>query len=387
VIRLKGRARIRWLSVLSYFFAAIAILAVVALIAVRWSENRILNANGWVSTVAPLPKDPVVASALGTYTVATILDRSNAESRIKNILPPRADFLAAPLFDQINTRANKLATNFISSDQFQSIWIGANRLAISKLLASARGEQSSTPPKSRAKLQLGLNGLRTVIAGKVGSISRSSGSESVSVNLKTPQEKFRTFVRTMDNLNSVLPFLIIAAVLGALACAARRPRMLVIIFGCCGVIALLFLIALNLAKSAIVSEVKQSVYQPAVGRILDSLTANLKTMLVNLFAFSLLVIAIVVTSHYSKAWFKRRLAAYKNSMPLVWWRVFRSFVQQKSYYILGGFTVLVLAYLAFAADQLRWSKIINSVLLISILASTLILIKITPAPQKRRLSR
>jgi hypothetical protein len=133
----------RWFHLLSYFLAVIAVLSLIALIIIRWADTRILDTDTWVSTVGPLPKDPDVSSALATYTISTILNEQRTEARIKQVLPPRADFLASPLYDQLNSRATKRAQQFISSDQFQSIWVGANRLAMAGLLATARG---SAPP-------------------------------------------------------------------------------------------------------------------------------------------------------------------------------------------------------------------------------------------------
>jgi hypothetical protein len=365
----------RWFHLLSYFLAVIAVLSLIALIIIRWADTRILDTDTWVSTVGPLPKDPDVSSALATYTISTILNEQRTEARIKQVLPPRADFLASPLYDQLNSRATKRAQQFISSDQFQSIWVGANRLAMAGLLATARGSAPPANPNGQTRLQLGLSQLKSKITSSIVSFSDSDAEPDIAVGLKTKIRTFKTVVRSADFANAVVPYLAVAATLGALATAANRKRQLLIIFGSSAVASLLMLIGLKMAKSSVVSQVKHEVYRPAVTKIVDALSANLRTMIINLFILSLVIIALALSGRFLWARFNHWLPGYKRSSFYSYVYVFRSWIGKYFRYILGGFTAIILLYLAFTASQFGWAKIINSILFISSIASLMVLIK------------
>ena len=82
-------------------FIAVTCLALGAYSIVRWSEHQVLTTDNWVAFVSPLPKQPVVYTALGSYVSAQVFQAASVQQEIANALPPRAAFLASPLTDQL----------------------------------------------------------------------------------------------------------------------------------------------------------------------------------------------------------------------------------------------------------------------------------------------
>src|SRR5579862_9353665 len=130
-----------WIKVLRFgiigLLTAIGCAAMFAYTAAHWVERQVLTTDNWVAMVAPLPQVPVVTSALAGYVTTQIFTNIPVEQEIKDALPPRAAFLASPLASQLQTLTNKIATQVLKSDNFETIWTAANRTAMDRLTNNA----------------------------------------------------------------------------------------------------------------------------------------------------------------------------------------------------------------------------------------------------------
>jgi hypothetical protein len=122
-------------KVVAAVLAALAAFLLVASVVGLWSAYTTLNTSRWVSTVAPLPKQPAVAAAVSQYATDELFRVVDVEQRVKAALPDQAAFLAGPLVGQVKDAIRKTANNVIQSDRFQQIWIEANRRAHQQALA------------------------------------------------------------------------------------------------------------------------------------------------------------------------------------------------------------------------------------------------------------
>ena len=87
---------------------ALAVVAVVLgsmAVDAFWLHQRIFNTDNFVESLAPLPQDPVVTTAIATRTVEVLSASGTAESRVADLLPERLAFLApADLTDALEFR-------------------------------------------------------------------------------------------------------------------------------------------------------------------------------------------------------------------------------------------------------------------------------------------
>src|SRR3990167_8702366 len=170
---------------------------------VHWTQRQLLTTDNWVELVAPLPKNEQVSSAVAVYSVDKLFETINVEQKVGEVLPPQAAFLAPPLSERIRTRTTNLAQDLIQSDQFQSVWISANRIAHQKLMAAARGTATAEQSAPQTSFQLKLDNLLSAIKDRMGSSSNElfantenrESSVSLSVNLKA---KFTNFKRVVN---------------------------------------------------------------------------------------------------------------------------------------------------------------------------------------------
>jgi hypothetical protein len=144
--------RQRWRSVVATLLIVIAcIMAPLAGVAV-WSKNLITNTDRYVTTVAPLARDPAIQAAVADKITAEIfahldvagLTNEAVDSLANRGLPPRVatglHALSEPLSDGVQTFVRDEVGKVVASDAFADAWVTANRSAHTALVAALTGQ-------------------------------------------------------------------------------------------------------------------------------------------------------------------------------------------------------------------------------------------------------
>ncbi len=378
---------VNWIEMLRFgivgLLAAVGCAALFMYTAAHWVERQILTTDNWVATVAPLPQNPTVSSALSNYVTTQIFTNVPVEQQIKEALPPRAAFLASPLTSQLQSLTNKIANRVITSDNFTTIWTAANRKAMDRLTSNARGQSQTLGAKAEQKFNLDLNDVKSKISDKLGGDTASAiptlkvnagKAIAITTDLKAKRDQVWSYIRDIDYLSAVLPFVIFAAFMGALAFANKRRRTVMIIAISSIVLLLLEIITIKQIKQSVLSQVKVSANQPAVGYIYDSLTSSLRNI-INTWLAGMVIIFIIclLSGPYRWAVSLRKLMRMdrlKDSTFFVKWYEFRSLSKQYIYYIWLGVGIVTLVWLAFAANvnsRLLSNSVLTALALIAII--------------------
>jgi len=136
-------------------FIMITAFALVASVVGVWAATTVLSTDRWVSTVAPLPKDPKIAAAVAEYSTEQLFTAIDVQQRIENVLPPQAAFIAGPVTGQLRTQIRNTVYNVMQSDQFQRIWVGVNEQVHDRVLAIIEGKsQTVTAQQDRVEINL-----------------------------------------------------------------------------------------------------------------------------------------------------------------------------------------------------------------------------------------
>jgi hypothetical protein len=122
---------------------ALAAILIPLTATVTWAHRTILNTDEYVSTVAPLAKDPAITSTLARISTDQLFAALNPEPTIANALPPRAAFLAGPITNGVKGYIHDKANAALTSQQFQQIWTNANRTAHTALVNVLRGKSEA----------------------------------------------------------------------------------------------------------------------------------------------------------------------------------------------------------------------------------------------------
>lgn len=138
----QGRRERRWNRIRRFsvgFLVLVFALIVPVTTVVAWAHNTVLNTNGWVRTVGPIGSDPAVTAAVSRQVTDELFTAVDAQAQIADALPPRASFLAAPITNGVKGYVQDAVNRALASQQFQTLWIGANRFAHQQLVSVLRG--------------------------------------------------------------------------------------------------------------------------------------------------------------------------------------------------------------------------------------------------------
>jgi hypothetical protein len=136
-------------------FIMITAFALVASVVGVWAATTVLSTDRWVSTVAPLPKDPKIAAAVAEYSTTQLFEALDVQQRIESVLPAQAAFIAGPVTGQLRTQIRNTVDAVLRSDQFQRIWVGVNTEVHSKVLDIIEG-RSTTVTAQADRVQIDL---------------------------------------------------------------------------------------------------------------------------------------------------------------------------------------------------------------------------------------
>lgn len=137
--RRRSRIRRYIVGVLVVVFALL--LPVTAV--VGWAHNTVLNTDGWVRTVGPLASEPAVTAALSAEITSQAFTALDAQAEIAGALPPKAAFLAGPITNGVEGYVRTAVNNALNTEQFQAIWVQANRFAHQQLVDVLRGKSKA----------------------------------------------------------------------------------------------------------------------------------------------------------------------------------------------------------------------------------------------------
>jgi hypothetical protein len=360
----------------------------------HWVERQLLTTSNYVALVGPLPQNEEVAGALSNYAVNQLFTKVDIETQIKEALPDRASFLAAPLADQLDARLTKRTKQFIQSDTFETIWSRANQVASQRLLSGARGEaQPQSQLKLGAKLPINLSALRGPITNFLGNRNAGQPAEKknvgLAVSLKTTRETLHKYIRAVDYLNATLWVAAIACLLGAVVLSRSRRLLLLLVTSATAVIALLQIIGVKALQPYVLNQVQQASYRPAVRVVYESLVATFRHTATTVFIVSLILFVVIYVLHGPILQRSNTTAQWLRTVPKSaagkYYFQTRDFFRQYRWYIMGVVGIVCLALVAFVVN-ITWRTGTNAILLTIILIELVNLIAARPGelPMKQK---
>jgi len=221
----------RWtagaLIVISCLLVPLSVLAI-------WVRNQVLNTDRYVENVKPLATNPSVIATASTNVTNALFDRVDVQKLAEEALPPRASFLAAPITSGLREVIGQATTRIMESDQFQKIWLQANRLAHEQLV-KALTNQGKAVTTENGHIVLDLSALLTqvrdqLVASGITIFNRIPAAKlNMKIELADAQqlEKAQTATRLLNHLSWLLPLLAILSLIGGLLLSPHWRRSLI----------------------------------------------------------------------------------------------------------------------------------------------------------------
>ena len=167
---------------------------------------------------------------VATDVTQALFARVDLVEQAREALPPRAQFLAAPLANGLQTFTETTVRRILESERFQELWVDINRLSHAQLRKLLTGEGTNiqtangrvvldlTPVLTTVKTELAERGI-TVFERVPASVVSTSFVLMESDQLERTQRG----VRLLDTLSWLLP-LLVAVFIGAAVAISRRRR-------------------------------------------------------------------------------------------------------------------------------------------------------------------
>ena len=136
----RGRGVVAW--VLLVIAAILLPLGVVGF----WGQRSLTDTERYVATVAPLSQDQAIREQIATAATDALQKQVDSNQTIDNLLSslpePAQKLLKAPIEGAINSLISQVVHKLINSEQFDNLWIAANKNLQQQLISALQGDQS-----------------------------------------------------------------------------------------------------------------------------------------------------------------------------------------------------------------------------------------------------
>jgi multisubunit Na+/H+ antiporter MnhC subunit len=136
-----------------------------------WAHRTLLNTGTFVGTVGPVFNNPAVTSAVAARATDELFTELNLQARLKDALPPKASFAAAPVVNATKGFVAGQLANVMASPQFQAIWTATLTSVHQLLVAVLRGQHTATVSTSGGYIVLNTVPLINQALGKVSGLA------------------------------------------------------------------------------------------------------------------------------------------------------------------------------------------------------------------------
>ncbi len=303
-----------WVAVLLILGMVLTPLSILAL----FMKNEINDTSRYVRTVKPLSSDPAIQAYVADQITKELYARVDVNSYVKEALPARAQVLAGPLTGALQSFVREAAMRVIQSDQFQKLWVDANRIAHAQLVDVLTGKHSGAiSATSNGAVQLDLSQVTQLVSDRL----QSTGIDLFS---KIPVDKFggtitlfqskdlykvRRGVGLLNTLAWVLPLIVFGAFGGAIFLSEHRRRGFVLAALAFTVGALSLSLFLFVARGIYLNAATNGgLPYDAAAAVYDTLLRFLHTAVRSVLAFSIVVLITVFFAGPSRlaVWFRTR---------------------------------------------------------------------------------
>lgn len=283
---------------IAYLFAFLSIIALPVALLTVWSHYLLLNTNGWVGLVGPVAQNEAVIDTVSVRLADQVVGALDIEDRVNEVLPGLGAIVGPAVEDALHRFIAERTATAMESEQFQEIWINANREVHQRVVAVLRGEAENVQiengqvtinllPLVALVLQSVEDTLSDVLGRPIdipfldvppeqlvptleGALGIDLPDDLGLVTVDAPAlQTASTAVRVFDFLSILLPILFLLTTALALALATRRRRMLLVLAVGWAIGALLVIVAAEIVGGIVVAAIAEADVAAAVQAIIQ----------------------------------------------------------------------------------------------------------------------
>ena len=257
-----------------------------------WARFTLLNTNGWVNAIGPIPQNPVVAQNVSAYLAGVLFEEVNVDQAMTEMLPPNFQMLGVPLSKALQGLVQDTIASLVQSDGFNTVWVAVNRGAHSVVVGVLRGEGDLVYLQS-GQLVIDFSDLIDFIQSNFGleRIDLAGENGGRIVLLESQQVAYlQEAIHYLDSFGLLLPLLSLVVFVGAWFVSLWRRKTLLWIGIAIAITMLVSLIAFDFIQSGVLVSIADPLARIIGREIWDVVTAGLviQTIL-------LLVVGVLIT--------------------------------------------------------------------------------------------
>ena len=298
------RNGLRWTAV-TILLVLVAVLAIASVTA-RFTRSQILDTDRYVATVAPLGENSAIQAEITNQITDEIFTRVDVEGTTKNALTaltevsnasanaPRLDQAVIGLTPVITSQARNFVHDtvgsLVQSQQFEDLWVQANRAAHDALVSVMTGNYGvssvAVDQSGTVSISLGtvIDNVKAALTERgFAFVDEIPAVDTQFVLFQSPElVKAQRDVAALDRASVILPWLGIACAAAAVALAPSRRRLRALgLVGLSIALGMLVLaIGLLVGRASYLASVPADVLSPdAASAVIDTVLVPLRTSL------------------------------------------------------------------------------------------------------------
>jgi hypothetical protein len=286
----------RWRRILCGVLVVIVCVLVPVSILAVWTRNTLLDTDQYVETVGPLAGNQAIQQAVADRIVIVLKERVDLESKVEEALPERAKFVVPFVAQGIRGFIRDQALRLLQSEQFQTLWDGANRRAHRQVVALLTGNEGGRIRTKDGKVAIELGPVIEKVNEKLTDLGvdvfDDETKERGELVLFQSEDltKIQGAVDLLDQIAVILPILLLVLLIAAIALSGNRRRTVLRAAIGIAISAALVLIVFNLLRTVYLDAVESaSVDRDAADAVYEQILQFLRLSLRTTF-----VVAIVV---------------------------------------------------------------------------------------------
>ncbi len=256
-----------------------------------WTARTLVETDLYTDATKALIEKPAVQKAIVDKTTDSIFSRVDTTKVLEESLPPKLQFAAPTLASQVETFTYDKATQVVSSEKFQTVWVDSNRTAHERFITAVRnyeGDGTINLSDVYSKLVQRLDGTKLSF---LQDVQLPSNIGSIQVIDAPWLKQAHWIVVNLNTLRLVTISLFIILTAAVIALARQRRRMAVKVGFLYAILMLLTLIAVRISRAIVVGGVDPK-YQQAAIEAYQAIFNPFVLQTVGLMTLSLVVVAV-----------------------------------------------------------------------------------------------
>lgn len=197
-----------------------------------WLRNTLLHAGQWVEAMGPLADDPAVQQVVAARVTNAVVEGTDLEDRIADVLPGRAKAAAPFIAGGAAQVVDRVTLRIVESEKFRDLWEVMLRRAHRSVLAVLQGEGTDSVQTRQGRIVVTtgpvdeevLGALQRTGIGFFDGIDASRVEREIVLVDSEGLRRAQDAVDTLDTLANVLPFVTLGLFAIAVALSGNRRR-------------------------------------------------------------------------------------------------------------------------------------------------------------------